>query len=273
MKFQPYFATALAIFMSLSASQGLLAQGKWQAQALPATLKSSSQVTPVLEVYSSQGCSSCPPAQAWVSQLKDQAGLWQKVVPIVFHVDYWNSLGWQDPYSTASYSARQRRYKALGKINAVYTPGFVVAGQEWRDWFQKRDKAGINNLSDLSVEQKPGVLTAQLKKDGIQIDFAGKSELKPQYVNIARLGFDIKTQVKRGENASRVLPEDFIVLGYARYKFNNNISHIYAWPSSDFKPAREGVAVWISGEDQLTPIQAVGGLIHTHSIIINDFVE
>src|SRR5690348_8781739 len=64
--------------------------------------------TPLLELYTSEGCSSCPPAEAWLSQLKKSPKLWKDFVPVSFHVDYWDYLGWKDPFAMKAYSRRQQ---------------------------------------------------------------------------------------------------------------------------------------------------------------------
>src|SRR5215470_3300374 len=91
----------------------------------------------LLELYSSEGCSSCPPAEAWFSQLKSNPRLWKDLVPVGFHVDYWDQLGWKDPFGTSSFSERQRAYSAKWKNESVYTPGFVLNGKEWRGWYTR----------------------------------------------------------------------------------------------------------------------------------------
>ena len=69
--------------------------------AAPVTFASTARQTSLLELYTSEGCSSCPPAEAWLSGLKDNPGLWRDFVPVAFHVDYWNYLGWRDKWSRA----------------------------------------------------------------------------------------------------------------------------------------------------------------------------
>ena len=90
---------------------------------------SKSAQTVMIELYSSQGCSSCPPAERWISQFVDDDSLWRDYVPIVFHVDYWNDLGWIDVFSNAENSKRQRAYYAQKKIKSVYTPGLIINGK------------------------------------------------------------------------------------------------------------------------------------------------
>ena len=94
-------------------------------------LHSGNQQTTLVKLYTSVGCSSCPPADRWYSRLREHPDLWQSVIPIAFHVDYWNYLGWPDRFSDRSYSSRQRKYRSQGRASGVYTPGVFAAGC-WR---------------------------------------------------------------------------------------------------------------------------------------------
>src|SRR5688572_1610666 len=95
-------------------------------------LQSPAQQVHLLELYTSEGCSSCPPADRWLSDLKDDPGLWKNFVPVAFHVDYWDHLGWKDKFARAAHTSRQRRYADEWGANTVYTPGLVLDGAEWR---------------------------------------------------------------------------------------------------------------------------------------------
>jgi len=92
------------------------------------SFQSTTDHTSLIELYSSQGCSSCPPAERWVSNLLNHEKLWIDFVPIVFHVDYWNQLGWHDPFSKPAYSERQLNYYQQRSISSVYTPGVILNG-------------------------------------------------------------------------------------------------------------------------------------------------
>ena len=98
--------------------------------AAPITFQSSVQKVNLLELYTSEGCSSCPPADRWISQLKTDPRLWHEVVPVAFHVDYWDQLGWLDIYAKHDYSLRQYVHRQQGHVSSVYTPGVMVNGQE-----------------------------------------------------------------------------------------------------------------------------------------------
>src|SRR5213592_2697372 len=96
------------------------------------TFESGKTQTSLIELFTSEGCSSCPPAEKWMSALKTNPDLWKKVVPIAFHVDYWDHLGWRDRFSKPQFTERQRRYAAAWGGDSIYTPGFVLNGREWR---------------------------------------------------------------------------------------------------------------------------------------------
>ncbi len=102
------------------------------AQADDVVFESKPVKTHLIELFTLEGCSSCPPAEAWLSRLKDNSRIWQDFVPMAFHVDYWDHLGWRDPYAAKAWTARQYAYSARWNSSSVYTPGFVLDGREWR---------------------------------------------------------------------------------------------------------------------------------------------
>src|ERR1700730_7283401 len=110
--------------------------------------------THLLELYTSEGCSSCLPAEAWLSNLKNELRLWQDFVPIAFHVDYWDHLGWRDPFASKTWTERQADYSARWKSENVYTPAFVLDARE------SQDRSIPKSSSD-----KPGVLKIALAND------------------------------------------------------------------------------------------------------------
>src|SRR6059036_4275966 len=95
------------------------------AQNAPLTFQSSGKQPALIELYTSEGCSSCPPAETWLSRLKESPGLWRDFVPMAFHVDYWDYLGWRDPWAAQEFSDRQRAYAQSWRSRRIYTPGFV----------------------------------------------------------------------------------------------------------------------------------------------------
>ena len=117
--------------------------------------QSGDQQVNLVELYSSEGCSSCPPADKWVASLKTHKDLWQSFVPINFHVDYWDRLGWVDRFANQSFSQRQRRYAQEWQSGRVYTPGFVKNGKEWRPkaaQFSKGSSVGNLTVKNTKIE-------------------------------------------------------------------------------------------------------------------------
>jgi hypothetical protein len=88
-------------------------------------LRSQPAQATVLELYTSEGCSSCPPADRWFSGLVDHPDLWQHLVPVTFHVDYWNYLGWEDRFADSGHGQCQRDYKRQGSTNGVTPRGLL----------------------------------------------------------------------------------------------------------------------------------------------------
>ena len=212
--------------------------------------------TNLIELYTSEGCSSCPPADRWLSSLKDSTGLWKEFVPLAFHVDYWDYIGWKDRFASPVHGARQRQYAAHRGISSVYTPGVLQNGKEWRDWYRYRQP-----------QKSPGKNVGQLELDLDQQKLQGKfrpvQELGENLdLHIALLGFDLITEVSAGENENHKLQHDFVVLGYKveRFQRQQNIYQIKTeLPLIKVNSDAQAIAAWVSRRNHPNPLQAVGG--------------
>src|SRR5262249_45455705 len=132
-------------------------------------------------------------------------------VPAGFHVDYWDYLGWQDPFGSATYSDRQHKYAAHWKSRSVYTPGFVLDGKEWRDWVS-RD--GVPHAS-ASIAGKLKASSEDGKRWLLRFEPPAREALESLTLHLVLLGFDLSSDVKAGENRGRKLQHDFVVLTMA----------------------------------------------------------
>jgi len=101
-------------------------------EAAECTAKSGNRRVPLLELYTSEGCDSCPPADRWVSSLPARGLSTGHIVALGFHVDYWNDLGWNDPFAKPEFSARQRAASRRNRASAVYTPQVLLNGRNYR---------------------------------------------------------------------------------------------------------------------------------------------
>jgi len=207
-------------------------------------LSVSSSVTqvPVIELFTSEGCHSCPPADRWLTSLKQQQNLWTDFIPLSFHVDYWDYIGWKDKYASKQFSRRQRAYAAEFRERTVYTPGLRMLGHEWRTW----RRATPLFMSNVSNELKPvdiGVLSLEIVKgnqfkasfESVEQELKGK--LPSDYVfNITVLGMDIVGKINAGENRGEL-------------------------PSLSNLAPRYAVVAWLAHRNSLIPEQAVGSYL------------
>lgn len=231
--------------------------GLTQTSLADKTLQSSAVQANVLEVYTSQGCSSCPPAEAWLGHFKDDPDLWTKIIPMNFHVDYWDYLGWKDPYASAQFSQRQRQYNHAGKSRIVATPGFMLNGKSWNGWFRKHN-VPLDNTA--SKQQLTVSLDAKTAKFSLQLPENLKLDSNKLRAHIAILGFDQVTTIKAGENRNKNLPHDFVVMGYDIKRMKNNSGSALAEltiPKSKHHSRRKAIVAWVSTGKDPSPIQIV----------------
>ena len=176
-------------------SSAALAQGVCEVKS-PATL------TPVIELYTSEGCSSCPPADKWASTLKGSNAVVQ-----AFHVGYWDYIGWVDRFASPTYTTRQRQIAALNGQSGIYTPQVVRNGRDWRDWGTPplsmepaRAALAVKRIGgDAQGEQFEAIVTPV---EGATVNWAA-------YWTVTENGHS--SRVKSGENAGEFLKHDFVV--------------------------------------------------------------
>jgi len=220
--------------------------------------ESGEQQVQLLELYTSEGCSSCPPADRWLSSLKNEDALWKEIIPVAFHVDYWDYIGWRDRFASREYSQRQRRYAAENSEPTVYTPGVRFNGEEWRSW--RNSSSGRPQQSGQVAFA--GNLTIDISPEGsFTATFDDQLESSPPLLNIAVLGMGLSSQVKRGENKGRELKHDFVALELARFSTNDSGNWSGKLPVPKIKANRYALAIWVSSGSELRPLQATGGLL------------
>ena len=217
----------------------------------------------LVELFTSEGCSSCPPAEAWLSQFKSSDQLWDEIIPIAFHVNFWDGLGWVDRFATPTYTKRHYKYKDSGNLTRVYTPAFLVNGQEWPGWFQGEQIEPERNSS-------VGTLKLVISNNDVVVTFIPLRSLREEpRLHLAILGFGLKSEISRGENKGNRLTHDFVVVGYKKSSMNRRSNMYFLDDSLPFvsNPATktQGIAAWISRADNQRPIQAVGGWLNKTS--------
>ena len=233
---------AAVIFLAMAATTGALA-GEVVFESKPAR-------THLIELYTSEGCSSCLPAEEWMSGLKNQSRLWQDIVPVAFHVDYWDHLGWKDPFASKLWTERQSDYSVRWKGESVYTPAFALDGKEWH-----------SGKLPAPATEAPGVLKIVVNGDKVTATFKASNGGGRYDVHVARLGFSLMADVTAGENSGRKLMHDFVVLGLTNETMKSSAKELrLPVPSttSTIDP-RTAIAAWVTQAGQIEPIQVVGG--------------
>jgi hypothetical protein len=178
------------------------------AAAPPCQASSGTSLTPVIELYTSEGCSSCPPADQWLSGLKGQP-----VVAQAFHVAYWDYIGWKDRFAQPAFTARQKDLAALNHLNGIYTPQLLRNGRDWNGW------QGLRGAPQGSGPQTSARARISLQRVGETDGFEARVEpLDAQapwtaYWTVTEDGHS--SRVKAGENAGEFLKHDFVVRQYA----------------------------------------------------------
>lgn len=219
------------------------------------TIASGPQQAHLLELFSSEGCSSCPPAEEWFSALRQNPHLWKEIVPVEFHVDYWDELGWPDPLATPGFTARQRNYAVSWGADTVYTPGFVLDGREWRG----RDLASLPKSSG-----DAGTLIAVIREDGrIEITYRPPTGATGRWqAHAALLGMNLVSDVKAGENSGRRLVHDFTVLSLQDAAMAGELPRAtLILPANRPHSDQTALAVWVTENGKQAPLQAAGGFL------------
>lgn len=185
--------------------------------------KSGLHTVPLLELYTSEGCSSCPPADKWLSNLKLSA---DKVVPLAFHVDYWDYIGWKDKFSNAKYSERQRKTAAFGGAGFVYTPQFVFNGRDFKGADGSRLNQSIANSLTQASRANLALDTSNEANGDILIKATAqavkRTDAKNADIFIAIYENKLVSEVNAGENNGRELKHDYVVRDFfGAYQLNN----------------------------------------------------
>lgn len=205
-----------------------------------------------IELFTSQGCSSCPPAEEYINKYIDNKDLWSKYIPIVFHVDYWDYIGWKDVFAKPQFTSRQYRYAKLKHVRTVYTPAYIVNGKAWR--------RGFFNSYPNGKGLDSGILDVTVTGDSVKATFNSKGYMRKDLnLNIAILGMDMTIDITSGENEGRKAKHNFVVLANSKMisssaSWNMKLPAFNAQRSSKF-----AFVAWLSLKGDPTPIQAVGG--------------
>ncbi|HEX9462138.1 MAG TPA: DUF1223 domain-containing protein [Alphaproteobacteria bacterium] len=192
----------------------------------------------VVELFTSQGCNSCPPADAYLAELARQPG----ILPLAYHIDYWDRLGWRDPFSSPAATARQTDYAHALRLKTVYTPQMVINGRYDAVGSDRREVAAAIAAAGSSTGAVPVELLAENGALSVRLG-AGIGQGR-----VFLIAYDLRheTRVRGGENAGRTLVNTNIVRA---------IEELGAWTggaltrSRPLPPPGTGIAVLLQSSD------------------------
>ncbi len=221
----------------------------WMFQALAQSVQSVSSPAhrvALLELYTSEGCSSCPPADRWLSKLKQSSIDSTQLVALAFHVTYWDYIGWRDRFAQKKFDQRQRELARHNASRTVYTPQFVLNGRDFRDY-----RHFVRHIE--RIRHQPSVvdltLTLQLREDAgfdVQLEAKLKNTLEhvaDLYLAVVENG--LSSEVDDGENAGESLQHDYVV------------RRLYG-PLQDSRQASHTVLLRLQPQWQVENLQLVG---------------
>lgn len=243
-------AAAAAFLLS-----GLALGVEAQAQGAAACRTTSGPLAaPVVELYTSEGCSSCPPADRWLSKLKADPG----VVALAFHVDYWDRLGWKDRFGSPAHTARQAEQQRSNGARFSYTPQVVVDGRDRTDWpsiAQPIEGSGGHAAAvELTLVRDGRHVAATVKP------LAGAPQRMAAYWALTEQGH--VSEVRAGENEGATLKHDFVVRGYrpvAAWSVDRGAPATleYELPVADDPAHPRAINLVVVNADTGRPVQAV----------------
>ncbi|MEJ7674140.1 MAG: DUF1223 domain-containing protein [Chitinophagaceae bacterium] len=165
----------------------------------------------VLELFTSQGCSSCPAADRLLGSYSNK----ENIVALSYHVDYWNRLGWKDPFSNAAYTKRQGDYASIFKASGVYTPQLIINGQ--REMVGSDDDKIATTIKQYQKEPASSQLIIdEIKTDNnrVSVTYSVKGKINNSVVNVALVQNKITTAIKAGENGGVTLTNYNVVRNF-----------------------------------------------------------
>jgi hypothetical protein len=229
------------------------------AHAQKCVASSAGRTAVLVELYTSEGCSSCPPADRWLASLARTYPP-EQVVPLALHVDYWDYIGWKDPYAKREFSQRQRRLSQQQRLALVYTPQVLLQGRDFRGW------AGSEfALTVARINAQPPRATLELEilghSAGTVALRARASVVDPVQtpdaaLYIAAYENRLESTVTAGENEGRRLSHDRVVLEWqGPFDLGERQVKLALLPKA--KPADSGVAAFVQSRGTAEVLQAL----------------
>jgi hypothetical protein len=248
------FAILLAALLTHGAALGA------QCQAV-----SGERTAALVELYTSEGCNSCPPADRWLSSLQARGYGAGRVVPIALHVDYWDYIGWKDPYAQQRFSSRQRKLAQLTRNAIVYTPQVLLQGRDFRRWGTPAFDDAVAAINAQPAKARIALALQSGAREGLEVEASAEvldgAQKGPAALYLAAYESKLVSRVGAGENRGRTLEHDFVVfewLGPYEFKDGTGIRERRTLPLPRKAVAgHSGVAAFVQNRATAEVLQAL----------------
>jgi hypothetical protein len=224
------------------------------------SVRSGPNTAALVELYTSEGCSSCPPADRWLSSFTRVAGNGD-VVPVAFHVGYWDYIGWKDVFADKRYTERQRERAAASGARFVYTPQVVLGGRDFPAWPSERSLTSAFE----AIRRKPAQVSLELSASvaadrtlSTRLTATRDSKLAARDLALVTVVTQngLGSRVTAGENRGESLKHDFVVRDLSSHRGAGRATATFK-PKPDWNPERMSVAAFVQDLATGEVLQAV----------------
>jgi hypothetical protein len=248
----------------LAACAAVLA-GSARAAAPACSAYSPAFTTALVELYTSEGCDTCPPADHWLSSLFARGFRTEQVVPLALHVDYWDYIGWKDPYAKSEFSRRQHKLLQMGRAPLIYTPQVVLQGRDFRRWGTSEFDDAVAHINAAPARARIRLSLQSMTRDAATVALVAELLDPARQGNaalyVAAYENKLASDVSAGENRGRRLEHDFVVrewVGPIGFGAGAKIEEKRSLPLlPNAVPAHSGVAAFVQDRSTGEVLQAL----------------
>ena len=181
--------------------------------AAPCVSESGPNTAALVELYTSEGCSSCPPAERWLGTLPERYP-GTAVVPLALHVDYWDYIGWKDSYAKREFALRQKKLSQLQRMALVYTPQVMLQGRDFRRWGTQAFDEAVARINSQPAKARLKLSLLRVDEMALEVEVTAElaSPARDAALYLASYQSRLQNKVTAGENRGRILTHDHVVL-------------------------------------------------------------
>jgi hypothetical protein len=231
-----------------------------QALAQQCGARSGPQTAALVELYTSEGCDSCPPADRWLRTLGERHLAPARVVPLSLHVNYWDYIGWKDPYATQGFTDRQRELARVLRAHVVYTPQVLLQGRDFRGWGGGDFDKAVAQINARAPKARIELSAGAARQIEVRAELLDPAQQGDAALYLARYESQLASSVAAGENRGRTLQHDYVVrewLGPIAFTGGKLAERRELPPVPGAVPAHSGIAAFVQNRRTGEVLQAL----------------